>query len=193
MSSLNGFISLAASCLLVTAPAWGQHPGRLRIIPLEGNNAVNYLQAAQSVPPVVEVRDLSDRPVEGAVVEFRLPRSGPGAAFANGALEQKGITDFRGQVGVKDYAANAQTGRFTIEVIASWKDATARTVLTQLNSNGPLPLSLGGPPKSSKKWRWIALTAAVGAGAAVGIYLGTRSTPGPIGVSVGPVAVGGIR
>src|SRR5262245_34319878 len=50
-------------------------PTGLRIIVIEGEDAVNIIQQKTAVAPVVEVRDRNDQPVAGAIVNFAI-RSG---------------------------------------------------------------------------------------------------------------------
>src|ERR1700735_298384 len=53
----------------------------LKILVLEGLDAVNSTAKQKGTPPVIEVRATNARPVEGATVVFRLPLSGPGGFF----------------------------------------------------------------------------------------------------------------
>ncbi|MBL8227508.1 MAG: hypothetical protein JNL98_03490 [Bryobacterales bacterium] len=160
--------------------------GRLRIIVLEGQGAVNLIPA--STAPVVEVRDENDFPVEGAKVTFTLPESGPGAMFANQQRTQTVETNSRGQAGAIGYAINSQTGRFSTRVTASWKGREATILITQTNTTRAADLE---PPKRGfAKWKWWIIAGAA-AGAATGIILGTRSSPPPpITVGTGPVVIG---
>jgi hypothetical protein len=183
-------------CLLGSGPLLAQQPRtaqRLRIIPLEGQNAVNYIQVGTATAPVVEVRDENDLPVEGAVVEFRLPTTGPGAAFTGGEAVQKTITDMRGQAGAKGYTINDIPGRFRIVISAAYQNRTAQYMMSQTNTMEQLPPELGGPPKGSGRWKWILLGVAAGVGTGLGIYYGTRGDSGPISVGTGPVVIGGPR
>src|SRR5450631_2683960 len=88
-------ILCAASCVLAQSPrsqasakaeAAGSNVAipELRIRVLEGENAINSISQGQSIPPVAEVRDQNDMPVEGATVVFTLPESGPGGSFPGG-------------------------------------------------------------------------------------------------------------
>src|SRR5271157_3660596 len=45
----------------------------LKIVVLEGQDAVNYIPTRTVTPPVVEVRSERELPVEGATVTFELP------------------------------------------------------------------------------------------------------------------------
>ena len=163
----------------------------LRILALEGNGAVNYIPTRTATAPVVEVRDQNDHPVEGAMVEFVLPSTGPGASFDGDQATQRTVTDFRGQAGTKGYVVNSTPGRFSIQVTATYRNVTGQLLITQTNSM-QLPASATGiQPSRRKKWIWIGIAAAAGAGA--GTYFGMRNTSQPISVSTGPVVVGGPR
>jgi hypothetical protein len=66
--------------LLLPPPGWGQQAsgpqsnlvapesGGLKIVVLKGEGAVNNIKARTATPPVVEVRDVEDKPVAGAEV-----------------------------------------------------------------------------------------------------------------------------
>ncbi len=44
----------------------------LRIVVIEGEDAVNIIQQKTAVAPIVEVRDRNDQPVAGAIVRFAI-------------------------------------------------------------------------------------------------------------------------
>ena len=187
-------LAVLLACLLAV-PVAAQQPlpsQQLRIIPLEGQDAVNYMSIGVVTGPIIEVRDENDRPVEGATVTFRLPESGPSATVANNQKTQTTITDFRGQAGVTNYATNGVPGRFTIDITATHQGRTARFVMMQTNTSDALPPQPGEAKKSSA-WKWVLLGIAAGAGAGAGIYFGTRGNNSPISVSTGPIVVGGPR
>lgn len=199
MHSFRSFVALVNVCLLVslptTAPATAQErpaPQRLRILTLEGQNAVNYIPIRTGTAPVIEVRDELDRPLEGAAVTFNIVAAGAGATFEGGQSTQSALTDYRGQAGVRGYAINDKPGRFTIEVTATFAGRTARATITQVNSIDRLPPELGGARRSRTK-TWILLGIAAAAGAGAGIYFATRSSNTPISVGIGPVGIGGPR
>jgi hypothetical protein len=54
----------------------------LRIVVIEGEDAVNIVDKKTAVKPVVEVRDRNDLPVAGVSVRFAI--DGQGAVFNNG-------------------------------------------------------------------------------------------------------------
>lgn len=192
MYRLRQVVASATLCLFAVS-AFGQESEQvLRIIALEGNNAVNYIPIKTATAPIVEVRDVNDQPVEGASVVFKAPATGPGARFEGGQTTLTAITDFRGQAGATGYTTNNLAGKFTIEVTASHRGRSARLVLTQINSMEAIPAAAAGIQRKSggRKWLWIGLVAGAGAGA--GLYFGLRGSS-PILVGSGPVTVGGPR
>jgi hypothetical protein len=193
MATIRRLLVWAVACLLACGPLAGQQqlPGqRLRIIPLEGNNAINYIPILTITPPVVEVRDENERPVEGATVTFTAPpQTGPSATFG-GSTSFTGTTDQRGQVGVTGYAINGKPGKFAIDITAVHEGRAGKLLMIQTNSIDKLPQEIG---RKGGKLKWVLLSVAVAAGAGLGVYFGTRNTTGPISVGAGPVVIGGPR
>lgn len=171
--------------------------GTLKINPLLGDGAVNSIPSGIATAPVIEVRDDNDRPVEGAVVLFRLPAEGPSAVFANNALEYKTKTNISGQATVSGFRANGLAGRFEIHVTASYQDRKGEVVIRQSNSTGLVAMDREAPPVKSSRRRWIIL-GALGAGAAVAIGLlvgGSESSSSQNGavLTPGPIVIGAPR
>src|SRR5262245_51984640 len=86
-------VGLGALIVVVTAIVSAQQTQRpagaskgLRIVVLEGEDAVNIVQQKTAVRPVVEVRDSNNLPVAGVLVQFTVARGAGGAtaSFANG-------------------------------------------------------------------------------------------------------------
>src|SRR5580704_13463636 len=75
----------AIGCLLFNGLLPAQSSDELKIIIIDGEDAVNIVKKKTAVQPVVEVRDRNNLPVAGAVVIFALPSSGPGGTFLNGS------------------------------------------------------------------------------------------------------------
>jgi hypothetical protein len=69
----------------------------LKIVVIDGEDAVNIVQTKTAVQPVVEVRDRNNLPVSGAAVTFLLPGGGKAAAFANNARTGTMATDSAGR------------------------------------------------------------------------------------------------
>lgn len=165
---------------------------RLRVYNLSGNNNTNRIREGLIVTPVVEVRDANDLPIEGATVNFRLPASGPGGTFPGGAYTKQVRTDAQGQAIADGFQPNGQDGRFTIQVRADYEGVQAVTTIEQVNSS-LFAADVDRLKKSKKKRRLLWVGVAAGAGVAAAIILSGRSgssTP-QVGVSTGPVVVGG--
>jgi hypothetical protein len=160
----------------------------IRILPLEGDGAINSLSTNSAVIPVVAVHGDDEMPVEGAMVAFELPASGPGGYFPDNQRILKTLTNSRGQAVAHGFRANSQTGRFPIRVTASLQDRTATYLMTQTNSRKAVAeMTSRG---SSRKWLWIAV-AGVTAGAAGAAISWRVNSPTRISASVaGPVVLG---
>lgn len=146
--------------------------GKLRVLILEGANAVNSIPSRAATFPVVEVRDENDLPVEGAEVVFTLPAAGPGGLFPNQKNVFTGRTNLQGQARAP-YLMNATPGDFSIEVSASIGSRTGKVVILQTHTmQTPEELTV-------KKRRWYKdwrVWAIVSGGAATAIILGTRGS-----------------
>jgi hypothetical protein len=121
-----GFI--ACVCALGLAAA-AQSSG-LRILVVEGEDAVNIIQQKTAVAPVVEVRDRNDLPVSGASVVFLI--GGKGARFAGNATRLQVATDASGRATASGLEAVGK-GAVRIQVQASYEGQTAGATITQTN------------------------------------------------------------
>jgi len=150
--------------------AFAQAPGgKLNLIIVEGEGAINNVRQRTAREPIVQVQDENNRPVAGAAVVFLLPESGPGGTFAGAARSLKVITDNQGRAIAKGLRLNDVAGKFQIKVEASYKGMTATTSINQ--SNAVLTAASTGGGLSGKM---IALLVAIGAAAAAGIVIATR-------------------
>lgn len=162
------------------APPTALPGGTLRVLILEGANAVNSIPNRSATFPVVEVRDGNDLPVEGAEVTFELPTGGPGGIFPNQKNTFTGRTNLQGQVRAP-YLMNAAPGVFTIQVTAAIGTRTGKVSITQTHSMQTPEEMLVKKKRWYRDWR---ILAAAGGAAVVGIVLGTRggsSTATPTG------------
>ncbi len=169
-----------------------QQPG-LHIEIVEGDGAINNINQKINVVPVVEVRDESGKPVEGAAVVFFLPTQGPGGTFANGTNTLNATTDRQGRAAANGIRLNRQTGKFDIRVTASQGGQTASATITQTNVSGVSSSGAGGG-SSKKIWILLAVAgAAAGIGVLVALHHGssTPSGPPPIVITAGTPTVGG--
>ena len=114
-----------------TGQAPPAQPGGLRIVVIEGEDAVNIIQQKTAVRPIVEVRDRNDLPVAGASVLFTIGGGG-GATFAGGASTVTVTTNAAGRAAVTELNP-VSNGQFQIRVDASYQGQTATTTITQTN------------------------------------------------------------
>jgi len=154
----------------------------LRVLILEGANAVNSIPNRSATFPVVEVRDENDLPVEGAEVVFDLPATGPGGTFPNQKNTFSGRTNVQGQIRAP-YIMNALPGIFGIQVTATIGTRTGKVTITQEHSM-KTPEELAVKKKRWYKHWWV--WAAVGGAATVGILFGTGTIGGDSSSSTTP-------
>lgn len=207
---LRQFLACGVAAVLAAAPLGAQQvsgpkqplaaqaKGTLTVNVLEGEGARNIIQSRTAVPPVVEVKDASGKPVVGAEVIFQLPTVGPGGSFNGWLKNQTGRTDDQGKASVTGYAPNPEPGRFNIKVTANSGNQTGSAVIAQINvqSSG----AAGASARKNNWWKWavgVGAVAAVGGGIAAsrGGKNGPASTvaPTPVSIAVGAVTVGGPR
>src|SRR4051812_37735115 len=98
----------------------------LKIIVLEGEDAVNLIDKKTAVKPTVEVRDRNDLPVSGAAVLFMIRSRG--ATFANGARQFSVMTDSLGRATVNELTPVGR-GSIEIEGRASYQGGPATTTI----------------------------------------------------------------
>jgi hypothetical protein len=160
----------------------------LKVLVLEGQRSINNTTRHIGIQPVVEVRDVNDRPVEGATVVFRLPPSGPGGTFAGNSLTFSAGSNAQGQAAATGFVPNDQQGRFDIHVTAAYQNRTGEATISQTNS--PNNLSLLAPTVSKRPlWRnkWVLIGA--GAGIVTLVLVLTLGHSGPKAVTIIPGAV----
>jgi hypothetical protein len=121
--------------------------GGLKIVVIEGEDAVNIVDKKTAVKPVVEVRDRNDLPVAGAIVTFSI--GGKGATFARGAQTLTATTNAAGRAAVT--ALNPiGSGAVQINVQATFQGQTGAATITQTNfANAAAAARAGRPALSS--------------------------------------------
>jgi hypothetical protein len=173
----------------------GTRPGMptgIKMVVLEGRG-VNRLTEGVFAMPVVEVRDLNDRPIEGATVTFLL-NGGPnaGAMFRDGSLEKTFTTTAQGQAAAEGYVPNNIVGKFTIRVRAAYQEATTEIRVEQENS---FQLQADYDRKKARAWRkWLYIGGAAAGGIIAAVILtrnGSSSAPPTVIVNPGPPVFGG--
>jgi hypothetical protein len=110
-------------------PAAASQVDALRIVVIEGEDAVNIVQQKTAVAPVVEVRDRNDQPVAGAIVRFAI-RQGRGT-FA-GARTLSVTTNAAGRA-VATGLTPTGSGALQIGASATFQGQTAIATITQTN------------------------------------------------------------
>ncbi len=139
-------------------------PTALRILVLEGGNVMNSIPLGRAVPPVVEVRDSNDFPVEGATVVFVLPETGPGGTFPGNQTTLTTRTTSQGQA-TAPFLINGVLGRFEIKVTATSSGRKGEASITQTNTNGAyIGPMIAATPWYKKKLTWILIGGAAGGG-----------------------------
>ena len=162
----------------------------LKLLILQGKDAVNDIQGRTFTIPIIELRDDNDQPVEGAQVIFSLPANGPGGFFPGNTITFTTRTNVQGQASAP-FTPNGVPGRFAIQVTATSGDRFGQTSIPQ--SNGTVEV---GAPK--RKWfhlsrKKLIILAAVGTGTVVAIVLATSGSSNispTITVSAGPPVFG---
>ena len=116
-----------ASLLQTPSPA----SSNLRIVVLEGEDAVNIVQQRTAVRPLVEVRDRNNVPVAGATVTFTIGGGQP-AASAGGAQAVTVTTNAAGQAAASGFSALGP-GAVQIQVQAAYQGQVAAAAISQTN------------------------------------------------------------
>jgi hypothetical protein len=132
--SLILMLLLAIPEAVFAAPVELQAPAQLNLIIVEGDGAINNVRQRTAREPIVQVQDENRKPVAGATVLFLLPQGGPGGTFANGTRMLKVMTDGKGRAIAKGLRLNEVSGKFQIQVEASYQGATATTTISQSNA-----------------------------------------------------------
>ena len=161
-------VSLTAAVLLgagtATEAARAQEPG-LRIVVLEGEDAVNIIGQGTAVPTLIEVRDENDLPVSGAAVLFLLGDGGS-ATLNAGVSQVTATTNALGQAAVT--VNPVATGAVEVSVRAAFEGQSATATIAQANF----------------------ATAAEAAAAGSGTAGGTAGTAGAAGATGGGLGIG---
>ncbi|MBM3739487.1 MAG: hypothetical protein FJW39_27280 [Acidobacteria bacterium] len=202
--SFSRFICSALAFALI-APA--QQPnklvdtskGTLKVSVIEGEGAKNNIRSRTATAPVVEVKDASDKPVNGAEVVFQLPMVGPSGSF-NGWLKTQTVrTDQNGRATVTGYAPNDEAGRFNIKVTATSGSENGSVIVAQANIVGT---GSSGTADAKKRGWWKPVAIIGGAAIAGGIIAASvggdspaavAAASNPVTITPGAVTVGGPR
>ena len=126
---ISWIAAVAALVLLAQSAAAQQaNSAGLRIVVIEGEDAVNIIQQKTAVAPVVEVRDRNNLPVSGATVTFSI---GQGASFG-GQSTLTVLTNAAGQATATGLSPTA-AGAIQIQATATFQGQTAIATIAQSN------------------------------------------------------------
>lgn len=185
---INSGLSIALTFLIaVPMPSWAQEPaapGKLGIVIVEGDGAVNNIRQRVAREPIVQVEDENHKPIAGAVVTFVLPNQGAGASFANGAKSLTVMTDNKGQAVARGLRPNNVNGQYQIRVNASFRGQTASTSINQSNA---IAASAAAGGISAKLITILAIAGGAAIAGGVAATRGGGGTPANTG-AVGPPA-----
>ena len=119
-----------SSVLTLILIAFAQTPA-LRIVVLEGEDAVNIVQQKTAVRPLIEVRDRNNAPVAGATVTFTIGGGQP-AAFAGGVQTLTVTTNAAGQAAASGFNVLGP-GAVQLQVQAAYQGQIATAAISQTN------------------------------------------------------------
>jgi hypothetical protein len=125
-------MAVVSALALVSSTAAAQQPSTsaaLKVVVIEGEDAVNIIQQKTAVAPVVEVRDRNNLPVSGVAVTFSI--GGQGATFG-GASTLTVVTNAAGQATAAGLTPTA-TGALQISATATFQGQTAVATIVQSN------------------------------------------------------------
>lgn len=163
-------LALPAFAPLHAAPA--QEPSSLKILVLEGQDAINNIRQRTARDPIVEVQDENNKPVAGAIVTFVLPDRGASGTFANGARSLSVTTDAQGRAVATGLRPNNVEGAYEIRVSASHQGQLASASIAQSNALGVAAAAGASAGKIA------AILAVVGGAVAGGVIYATQQGNG---------------
>ncbi len=162
-------------------------PAILQIRMVEGDGAIYATGARAARGLTVQIVDETGKPVPLAAVSFRLPEDGPSGTFPSGTRTEIVTTKPDGLATVWGMQWNRSPGPVTVRITAS-KGAARAGLLATVHLSDSLPR--GGPAVSAarpnRKWLWITVLAAAGAGGALaaGGLRGSGGAPAPAAASL---------
>lgn len=171
---------VGGAALLAPVGGRAQQPaGGLRIIVVEGEDAVNIIQQRTAVAPLVEVRDRNNNPVAGALVTFTI-QGGQNATFGGGLQSLIVTTNAAGRAAVTGFTPTA-SGAVQINVAATFQGQAATATITQTNFATAAQAAQAGASGAGGGGLSTTTIAAIAGGAGAGTYFGLKEL-GVIGV-----------
>jgi hypothetical protein len=175
-------------------------PSSLNVVVLAGKQAANVLNPPSAVPPVIELRDASNRPVIGAVITFSAPADEPTVKFPNGNRTYSLVTDTSGRVAVENMLPLG-AGKFSIDITANYDDSFGSASIQETNYPTLKSATAAGMANEANRVRSpvdhglskgakIGIVAAVVAAGGIGIFFAAHAHSASSTVSVGTPTVG---
>ncbi len=158
----------------------------LRILVVQGEGTRNVTRQITAKSIMVRVVDANNNPVQGAIVVFTAPASGPSGEFANDSQVIRVTTGIDGLTNAGPYHPNGIEGPYQIQVRTEFQGQMASTVIAQRN------VTTG---QSHKKVIAIVAIAGAAAGAAIAARNkgSSSASSGTPTITFGAAAVGAPR
>jgi hypothetical protein len=186
-------LAAGLSCLLVlqmgsTTLSAQADSGKLNLVIVEGEGAINNVRQRTAREPIVQVEDENHKPVAGAAVVFLLPDHGASGVFANGSRTLTVMTDSQGRAIAHGFRPNNVQGNLQMRVTASSQGRVASVTISQTNTvAGAAAGAAAGIGISAKV---LIIFAVAGAAVAGGVVAATRgggsSTAAPTATTITP-------
>ena len=181
----NSLMAAIAALAFAAQPAVAQQANNagLRIVVVEGEDAVNIIQQKTAVAPIVEVRDRNNLPVSGATVTFSI---GQGASFG-GQSTLTVVTNAAGQATATGLTPTA-AGAIQIQATATFQGQTAIASIAQSNVMTAAEVATTSAGAGGSGGTGGGSTAAAGGGGGAGGGLSATT----IGIIGGGIAAGAL-
>ena len=185
-------IPLLAFAPLLAAQQVSAAQGAIQVQVIEGDG-LTYPAGSRATRGITAlVADESGRPVDGAIVGFRLPDDGPGGVFATGAKTEIVTTRADGRASVWAMRWNRVPGPFEIRITAA-KGPMRAVAICQQSLAPPASSDASSKNASARGHKWLWITLAVAGAAAGGIAvaeLAGKSGSGSAATSTTGVQIG---
>jgi hypothetical protein len=181
---LSGLMALPA----IPVAAAQDTPGKLNLVIIEGEGAINNIKQRTAREPVVQVEDENHRPVAGAAVVFALPDQGATGTFPGGGHSLTVMSDNQGRAVARGLRPNNVQGQYQIHVTASKNGQTANKDISQTNALA----AAGAATAAGISGKLLAVigvaAAAATAGALYATHNGGGNNPSTAPVTIAPGA-----
>lgn len=169
---LSGLMALPA----IPCAAAQDAPGKLSLVVIDGEGAINNIKQRTAREPVVQVEDENHRPIAGAAVVFTLPSQGATGTFPGGGHSLTVMSDDQGRAIARGLRPNNVQGQYQIRVTASKNGQSANANINQ--SNALVAGAAGAAAAGGISGKLIAVIAVAAAAAAGGAIYATHNSGG---------------